>query len=419
MDHSERGPVAVVVDGYATGIYLPAAFERHGVQVLHVFSDRSVRNALAAPDLSSYIASFDADDEEALIEELRRWSPLCVVTGSEMGVELADRLAERLGLDGNGTELSAARRDKYEMIEVLRRAGIPCTQQFKSSEPEKLGAWADELDSYPVVVKPLSSTGSDGVTFCADRAAVITAARNIQSSADLFGSRNTEVLVQQRMDGTEYIVDVVSCRGRRFLAGVWRYEKRMLDSGRRIYDKDVLLSPDEHPVEELASYIHIVLGALGIDYGAAHAEVMMTDAGPMLVEIAARTNGNSHPDFHNACMGTNQIDLVAKAAVDPDAFITGYAGQTYQKRAEGMVHNAMTTLSGKVTGFDERAIEEVNSLDAVFKMIVKLSAGSHIVPTHDLSSSPLRIFMSHQSRDAIIDDYRRIQKIKDQIFLLS
>ncbi|MEU3752257.1 ATP-grasp domain-containing protein [Streptomyces olivoreticuli] len=419
MEHPENGPTAVIVDGYATGNYLPAAFKRHGAQVLHVFSNRSVRNALAVPDLSPYVTSLDADDEEALIEELRRWSPACVATGSEMGVELSDRLSELLGLEGNGTEHSAARRDKFEMLETLRRAGIPCARQFKSSDPRELADWADELDSYPVVVKPISSTGSDGVTFCGDRAAVLSAAQSIQASADLFGRHNAEVLVQQRMDGTEYIVDAVSCRGQRFLSGVWRYEKRMLDSGRRIYDKDVLLSPDEPLVEELKSYVYTVLDTLRIDYGAAHAEVMMTEDGPMLVEVAARTNGNSHPEFHDACMDANQADLVALAAVDPESFLQKYAGRDYRKLAEGVVHNAMTSLDGEISGFDADAVAAVGSLDSVFKVIVKPSVGDRLIPTQDLSSSPLRIFMTHQSRDSILDDYERIQQIKDRIFLLS
>ncbi|MCC3766444.1 ATP-grasp domain-containing protein [Streptomyces sp. UNOC14_S4] len=412
--------MAVIVDGHAMGNYLPAAFARQGVQVIHVFSDRSVQNVLAVPDLSAYLASFDADgDEDALVAELRQWSPICVTTGSEMGVEMSDRLSEKLGLEGNGTALSAARRDKYEMLEALRRAGIRCVQQFKGSDPDELADWAERLASYPVVVKPMSSTGSDGVHFCADRAAVVAAAQSIQSSADLFGRRNAEVLVQERMDGTEYIVDAVSGRGRRFLAGVWRYEKRMLESGRRIYDKDVLLASDEEPAEELASYVYTVLDALGIDYGAAHAEVMMTDSGPMLVEVAARMNGNSHPEFHSACMDANQADLVALAAVDPDAFIKEYGGRKYQKRTEAIVHNASTTLNGKIEGFDRAAIEAVNSLEAVFKMIVKPSAGAQLIPTEDLSSSPLRIFMAHESRAAILDDYQRIQQLKDRIFLLS
>ncbi|MGK5641967.1 2OG-Fe(II)-dependent halogenase WelO5 family protein [Streptomyces sp. URMC 126] len=228
-------------------------------------------------------------------------------------------------------------------------------RQLKSSDPEELAAWAERLGSYPVVGKPMSSTGSDGVRFCADRTAVAAAARTIRSSTDLFGRHNAEVLVQERMDGTEYIVDVVSARGQRFLAGVWRYEKRMLGSGRRIYDKDVLLASDEHPAEELSAYVHTVLDALGIDHGAARAEVMMTESGPMLVEVAARMNGNSHPEFHSACMDANQADLVALSAVDSGAFIREYGGRKYRKRTEAVVHNASTTLNGEIEGFDIHA----------------------------------------------------------------
>jgi len=36
----------------------------------------------------------------------------------ESGVELADTLSEQLKLPSNGTKLSRARRDKYEMVEA-------------------------------------------------------------------------------------------------------------------------------------------------------------------------------------------------------------------------------------------------------------------------------------------------------------
>lgn len=45
-------------------------------------------------------------------------------------MKLADVLPERLGLATNGTRHSAARRDKYEMAETLRDAGLRCAGRY-------------------------------------------------------------------------------------------------------------------------------------------------------------------------------------------------------------------------------------------------------------------------------------------------
>lgn len=136
------------------------------------------------------------------------------------------------------------------------------------------------------------------------------------------------------------------------------------------------------------------------------------------MEIAARTNGNSHPEFHNACMGANQADLVAMAAVRPGAFVEEFSGKVYRKQAEAMVHNTTTELAGEVGEVDQDAVAAISSLETVFRVSVKLSAGERIRPTTDLSTSPLRIFMTG-SPEALQRDCRRIQEIKDQVFLLS
>src|SRR5262249_53292507 len=56
-----------------------------------------------------------------------------VVAGSERGVSLADALSEALGVATNGTALSAARRDKFVMIETVRARGLRAPAQLRSA----------------------------------------------------------------------------------------------------------------------------------------------------------------------------------------------------------------------------------------------------------------------------------------------
>ncbi|WP_309056404.1 ATP-grasp domain-containing protein [Streptomyces sp.] len=409
----------VIVDGYSTGTFLPPAFSRLGIEAVHVRSTVEPMTSMLAPDPAAYREHHHCGDEESFertLDALRVLKPVAVLAGQEPGVPLADALSERLGLATNGTALSGARRDKFEMAEALRAAGIHCARQFKSADPAAIVDWAERETSYPVVVKPLSSASTDHVYRCHDAAEVGAAARAVLASTDIFDRRNTEALVQSFLEGPEYIVDTVSVDGERYVCGVWEYEKRILPSGANIYDLDVLLDPAEEPVPELIAYVGTVLDALGIRHGPAHAEVIMTPEGPALVEIGARLNGNMNPGFHDICVGTNQADLTALAYARPWDFRTRYAGHVYSRRQAAAVHNTRTDRDGLVTGVDQAAVDRIAALPSVHLVSVKLTPGKRIRPTADLLTSPLRIFMTAPEQAAIRADHRTIQSLKDEVY---
>lgn len=419
MTERPKSPVAVIVDGYSTGNFLPAAFARLGVDVVHVQSTAELMPSMLGPDLSEYrdnLVCAGPDEVAATVERLRVHDPVAVLTGQEPGVPLADLLSERLGLATNGSALSTARRDKYRMIETVGAAGLHCARQSRGSEVAELVAWARRHGEYPVVVKPLSSASTDNVYVCRDEDEVRTAAGRVLAARDIFDLPNTTALIQSYLPGEEYIVDTVSVAGRRFVCGVWRYEKTMRD-GKNIYDKDVLLDPDEDPVPELVAYVDQVLDALGVHHGPAHVEVIMTPSGPALVELGARLNGNMNPGYHDRCLGTNQADLIALAYARPEEFLERHGGRVYTKLRDAVVHNSQTTRDGEVVGVDQAAVDKISSLPSVYLLSVKLAPGKWLRPTVDLLSSPLRIFMTGTPED-LREDYASIQGLKDQVYRL-
>jgi carbamoylphosphate synthase large subunit len=418
MNETNTRPVAVIVDGYSAGNFYPQPFTELGVDLVHVQSTPEPIPTLGPPDLSRYREKIIATDEEELAERLRTYSPICVIAGQESSVEPADRLSEALGLPGNGTRLSPARRDKYEMIEALRRAGVHCARQSKSSSPAALARWAEEGGSYPVVVKPISSAASDGVTVCYDATEVVAAAEALLASSNIFGDANDEVLIQSYLQGTEYIVDTVSCDGRSYVCGVWEYEKTLLPSGRNIYNRDILASPSQDPVPELVAYVNEVLEALEVRWGPAHAEIIMTDDGPALVEIGTRLNGNLHAGFHDLCLGHNQAALSAQAYVEPDAFLERYAGRVYAKRMPAFVYNTPTELDGTVASLDETTLAKIRELDAVHQVGVKVQPGARIRPTTDLLTSSMRIYLTAPVEGELEAAYQEVRALKDSVYQL-
>ncbi len=414
---SER--VAVIVDGYAAGNFYPATFRAAGARVVHLQSTPELIPTMLAPQLGEYDDNIIATELPEMLSELTKLEPACVVPGQESSVQLADQLSEMLQLPTNGTRLSAARRDKYQMIEALREAGVRCAEQFKSSDLDAVVAWAESRGEYPVVVKPISSAASDGVYICPNAAAVTSAFREIIASKDIFGFANTEVLVQEYLAGNEYIVDTVSAGGVRHVCGVWRYEKALLPSGKNIYDRDHLVAADEDPVPTLVDYIDQVLKATGIQWGAAHAEVILTEDGPALVEIGARLNGNLDPGFHDVCLGHNQAALTALAYIRTEEFREQFGSRTYQRVQPGMVYNVPTTLEGTIESVNDSLVQTLRSLPTVYSIVVKLGPGARINPTVDLLTTPVRAYLTGTDEGQLAADYSEIRAAKDIIYHLQ
>ena len=67
------------------------------------------------------------------------------------------------------------------MKEVLSEAGVPCAPFFKSSELSEVLQRIDTDFNYPLVLKPMASSGSDGVTICWDRTMVKNAFDSIMT----------------------------------------------------------------------------------------------------------------------------------------------------------------------------------------------------------------------------------------------
>lgn len=415
-----RTPVAVIVDGYSSANFLPSAFRRRGFDVVHVQGSAQLRPSMIPPNLSEYadnIVCSGAADIEEVVRRLKRHRPVAVLAGQEPGVVLADLLSERLSVPTNGSAQSLARRDKYRMIETLRAASIPVADQFKSNDPQKLAVWSHSR-GFPTVVKPLASSSSDNVFICSTPQEVIAAAGEVIGGLDMFGSYNSEALAQSFLDGTEYCVDTVSAEGEFFVCGIWEYEKVVVGSGRRIYDRDVLRSAEDPGMAELVSYIGRVLDALGIRNGPAHAEVMMTAQGPMLVEIGSRINGAMLPSFNIAAAGVNIADLVAWAYTDPGRFRKAHGSGCYEKLRQAAVYEIATSQAGVVESIDQEAVDAIAALETVHTVVVRLKPGARIAPTVDLMSSALRVFAVADDENTMARDRAAVRVFADRVYRL-
>ncbi|MFJ9517968.1 ATP-grasp domain-containing protein [Kitasatospora sp. NPDC101801] len=307
----------VLVNPVSTGKALAEAFREEGAECLHLY-DASLRHAYDA-DTSPHTLLHD--DPAKTIEVLAGLRPAAVIAASEYGVLLADELAVRLGLPHHRPEQAAARRDKDLMVRALESAGVPAARTASvrdEAELIELLAWWDS--SFPVMVKPRDSAGSDGCTICPDRATALAAFRSIVDRKNLMGEVNHEVLVQEFLTGTQYIVNTVSIEGRHLVSEVYAERIDHVDGAPVL--RHIISRPQLDAAEaELVAYVLNCLDALGIREGAAHTEVMLTPAGPRLVEVNSRVMGPSlAPDPYHAAFGYSHQHLVVERFLRPEEF---------------------------------------------------------------------------------------------------
>jgi biotin carboxylase len=288
-----------VVDPFSTGAMVAHLLSARGIHVVAVYSASmeqlgNLQNLVPKGITLNFVDVVAFEDIEVMAAKLK--GVTAILPGTETGVELADKLSEVLNLRNNGTDLSEARRNKYVMGETVRAAGVRAVRQLKASVWGEIEAWltAWNPNPYKVIVKPLDSAGSDDVTLCLNQDEVKQAFGNIVGKVNGLGLVNRAVLVQEYLEGQEYVIDTVSRDGVHKVVAIWAYDRRAVNGAQFVcFGQRLLTMSDEH-CEEIVAYQLKVLDALGIKHGPTHGEVKWHHGEPVLIEVGARCHGKCY-----------------------------------------------------------------------------------------------------------------------------
>lgn len=397
----------VLVDPYAPARGLPPAFLQAGYPCVRLQSTAEVPAVYRGPlDLSDYTANVvHRGDIEDTVRQLSEYQPVAVITGSELGVELADTLSELMGLDTNGTKLSAARRDKFQMIERVAAVGLRAPRQVHVADEAELRAWHQEIGGR-IVVKPLRSAAGDGVAFCdsPDQSAAALAA--IMGRENIFSLPNRGVVAQEYLLGAEYIVNTVSRAGRHHVTDIWGSGRLSVNGIADLLVESVLLELGAPDLDALTAYAFEVLDALGIQFGPAHLEIKMTPDGPCLVEIGARISGGELPYYAAEAIGESQLDWTVDCYVRPERF-DARCGTPYRLKRYFAWSALASPYRGTLVSY--RGLERIKELQSFRGMRTFVAPGSAIQPTVNDLTYPLTVTLHHESDGVLQRDLNTIR----------
>ena len=338
------------------------------------------------------------DDYEETLEKVRALAPVLVIPGSETGVEPATRLAEDLGLPGNSTKNMDAYLKKSAMHAALMKAGVRGIRGRMVRTYEEACDFMKEIGTENIVVKPTRSAGSWGVKLCSSAAEVKEGLEAVLEGVNFFGDEQEEALLQERIFGTEYIVNTMSRDGKHKLLSIWKYNKIKTEEGGYVYNYMESVNQMEIGNTELVEYAFSVLDAIGITDGPVHGEYMIDKKGPVLIEVNCRPMGGSIPGaFLDQVSGHHETDAILDAYLDKERFLK-HLNDPHRMMKKGIIKILITPKDIDVTASPIRVV--LDHLKSLYSFSLNNSAEIfHLEKTEDLETASGMIYLIHDDEN--------------------
>jgi len=227
-----------------------------------------------------------------IIANIQSMNITCVLATDDSCVELCSRVAKYLGLAQNSAAAALLTQRKDLARKALSRAGCN-TPEYEIVEIGGNSPATLTID-YPVVIKPLALSASRGVIRADNDAEFIAATGRIDAILESTGQQGftrQNLLVESYIDGDEYAIEGFMIDGKFSLLTIFDKPEPLTGP---YFEETYYLTPtclDTRQKDVLVDEVAKCCSAYGLRHGPVHAEARLSDAGPILLELAARTIG--------------------------------------------------------------------------------------------------------------------------------
>lgn len=361
---------------------------------------------------------YEKDTFEETLEEVKKFDPLLIVPGNERGVILATKLSHELNLLGNPIENLDAMTLKDEMHKRLAQRGL---RSIKGKVVRSLEEALDFYDSEglkEVVIKPVYSAGSASVRICIDRAEMVDSIKHLFDNVNYYGDQIQELLIQERINGIEYIVNTVTHKGVHRVTLIWKYNKVRTSDGAIVYDSCETVNELSLGEAEMVEYAYKVADALGIQYGPVHGEYMIDENGPVLIEVNCRPCGGGMPaKFLDRISGQHETDSILDSYLKPESFYKELK-KKYELYAHGTLKffivpfdmvarsSPIVNMSNRLKAYHDGVLISVDQFDMFFQK------------TEDLNTAAGFIFLVHENKHEVDKNLNFLRDVERNAFSL-
>lgn len=413
----------IVVDPLSTGENYINDIIQRGFRPVGLWSKRNDTIFAAMAGARNVIEQHSQDRAEFLVERetyeetlemVKGYAPKLILTGGEVGVELSTKLAADLGLPGNPMERLPVLTNKYLMNQALIEYGIRGIRGAMVHDWEEIITFYREQKLKGCVLKPYRGAGSFGVRVCENEEELKAAYDEVFSTANAMGGEDDGMLLQEKIDGVEYVVNTISCDRRHKFSSIWKYAKKTVEGGGKVYSITELLDRLETGNSSLVRYAFDVLKALGVTNGIVHSEFMIDEKGPVLIEANCRVIGNHmSAEYMDRMLGHHETDLLLDAYLHPDAF-AAHINDPYRPLSKGFMKNIIVDRDREVVSAPILSL--IRHQKSFYGAGIPKAAPGHLDRTIDLETSAGVIYLVNEDYGQLHRDRDFLERIESGYF---
>ncbi len=382
---------ALILENYSSGPLIMRALEARGIPV-------EVGGTLPLPEWGApsfksvpgraVIEAFSVDDE--LVTRLKKLNIGAIFQGADSNAAfIIDQLNEQLGLPGNPSSTTAARRFKGSTQNALGNAELAHIRGVTTSDVEtaiEFGLAA----GYPLYVKPNDDGGSAFCFKVFDASALRDAFKNVREGFNVTtGKGNEKVRVEAYVPGLEYAVQGVVSNGVVKISSILQYDKIPVEGHGELYRSEWAIPGDSEEAKLLIAYVIGANRATQMYEGAFHWEVKihaMTRL-PVGIELNSRIVGSKLPLLLGDAVGYSDADLLVESVYFPEEFRA--RPDVYTLKSHVFRYMIHTPRSGMT--LNEEALARLTKIPGFQRFRRTEFEGSGLPETVDLDTIPLII----------------------------
>jgi len=360
---------------YRTQDFLDAA-RTLGVDIVCASEKPSTFEA-HAPDNLLTLDFADPAAAAAKVADLTGAKPLSAVVGvDDLTTVAAAAIAERLGLRGSAVAAVAAARDKYQMRQCLAAGGVPIPR-FRRIALKDDPFLAARGVAFPCVLKPLALSASRGVIRANNVDQFIAAFRRIaallgRDDVEVSGDAGRFLLAEQYLPGVEVALEGL-------LMGAALHTLALFDKPDPLegpfFEETLYVTPSRLPADAQRAIERVTgaaCAALGLTEGPVHAELRVNDAGPWVLEVAARSIGGLCSRTLRFGTGMSLEEIILRHALG-----WPIASLTRERRPAGVMMIPIPR-AGRLQAV--RGTEAAGAVPGIEEVTITAHAGQDLVP---------------------------------------
>jgi len=236
---------------------------------------------------------------------------------------LASRLAGQLHLDYPALPTILLLRDKFRTKEAWQRAGVPCPKAAVVTSEREARGFRAVLDA-PVVIKPLTGSGSELTFKCDDDAELVKSFRIIKdglakrASSRMYTKANATTgpdplkafAIEEFIEGPEYSCDFIVENGRAaIIRTACKIRDTQLPFGTTLAYELPAFLPAELTEARLTGCLYDAARAARLERAVCMVDFIVRDGLPLLLELTPRPGGDCLPFLIRQSCGLDMLGL--------------------------------------------------------------------------------------------------------------